>query len=174
MRQPSKGVALLAASLHERSSMTEKMRGDIPEITGLTADHHPSWLRLWQGYQRFYKAELPAEVSDRTFARLLDEREPMHAALAWRGGEAVGLVHHIFHRSTWTAGDYAYLQDLYVDATCRGAGVGRALIAHVYARAEAAGCSRVYWLTHETNSDAMQLYDRVAERSGFVQYRKLL
>ena len=28
--------------------------------------------------------------------------------------------------------------------------------------------------THETNTDAMVLYDKVAERSGFVQYRKLL
>jgi len=32
----------------------------------------------------------------------------------------------------------------------------------------------VYWHTHETNAVAMRLYDRVAERSGFVMYRKLL
>jgi ribosomal protein S18 acetylase RimI-like enzyme len=48
------------------------------------------------------------------------------------------------------------------------------LIEHVYAEARKAGCSRVYWLTHETNATAMALYDRIAERSGFVQYRKIL
>jgi hypothetical protein len=40
------------------------------------------------------------------------------------------------------------------------------------ARRGRVGCSRVYWLTHETNSTAMKLYDKVAARSGFVQYRK--
>ncbi len=45
---------------------------------------------------------------------------------------------------------------------------------HVCAEASRQGCSRVYWLTHETNATAMRLYDRVAERSGFIQYRKHL
>jgi ribosomal protein S18 acetylase RimI-like enzyme len=46
------------------------------------------------------------------------------------------------------------------------------LIEAVYARADAAGAARVYWLTHETNATAIALYDRVATRSGFVQYRR--
>jgi len=86
----------------------------------------------------------------------------------------VGLVHHIRHRSCWTTGDYCYLQDLFVSPALRGSGIGRKLIEHVYAEASRAGCARVYWLTHETNATAIRLYDRVAERSGFVQYRKNL
>jgi GNAT superfamily N-acetyltransferase len=84
----------------------------------------------------------------------------------------VGLVHHIRHRSCWTAGDYCYLQDLFVAPAARHAGVGRKLIEHVYALAAREGCARVYWLTHETNSVAMLLYDRIAKRTGFIQYRK--
>ena len=68
-------------------------------------------------------------------------------------------------------GDYCYLQDLFVAEGRRGDGVGRLLIEAVVAKARALNCSRVHWLTHETNRDAMQLYDRIAERSGFVQYR---
>jgi GNAT superfamily N-acetyltransferase len=86
----------------------------------------------------------------------------------------VGLVHYIQHRSCWTVGDYVYLQDLFVDPDLRGTGLGRALIEHVYARAAEAGASRVWWLTHESNAQAMLLYDRIADKSGFVQYRKLL
>jgi GNAT superfamily N-acetyltransferase len=83
-------------------------------------------------------------------------------------------VHHIRHRSCWTIGDYVYLQDLFVSPEARGTGVGRKLIEYVYEVARTGGCSRVHWLTHETNTDAMLLYDRIAERSGFVQYRRAI
>ena len=144
------------------------------EIRPLGTADHAAWLPLWQGYQRFYKTEIAAETSAVTWQRFLDPAEPMNAALAWRNGEAVGLVHYIYHRSCWTVGDYCYLQDLYVAEGVRGGGIGRQLIEHVYAAARAAGASRVHWLTHETNTDAMQLYDRIADRSGYVQYRKIL
>ena len=97
----------------------------------------------------------------------------MGAALAWRDGQAIGLVHWVIHRSTWTTGDYCYLQDLYVAETVRGGGVGRALIEQVYAAAQAYGANRVHWLTQEDNTQARQLYDRIASRSGFIQYRQL-
>ncbi|PZU06115.1 GNAT family N-acetyltransferase [Sphingomonas sp.] len=145
---------------------------DNVQIRDLFASDHDAWLRLWLGYQAFYGISLSAELTDTTFHRLLRHGEPMSGALAWHGHEAVGLVHFIRHRSTWTVGDYMYLQDLFTIDHARGAGVGRALIEHVYARAEAAHCSRVYWLTHETNGTAMKLYDNVAERSGFIQYRR--
>ncbi|MDH4568218.1 GNAT family N-acetyltransferase [Pseudomonas sp. BN414] len=144
------------------------------EIRPLCAADYAAWLPLWQGYQRFYKTEIPAETTAVTWQRFLDPAEPMHAAVAWQDGKAVGMVHFIYHRSCWTTGDYCYLQDLYVAEGLRGGGIGRQLIEHVYAQARTAGISRVHWLTHETNTDAMQLYDRIADRSGFVQYRKIL
>lgn len=144
------------------------------EIRPLEASQHEAWLPLWRGYQAFYDVDIPAEVSEVTWARLLDASEPMSGALAWKGAKAVGLVHFIQHRSCWTVGDYCYLQDLFVDPSIRGAGIGRALISHVYQAAERNGCARVYWLTHETNTPAMGLYDQVAQRSGFIQYRHFL
>lgn len=135
---------------------------------------HEAWLPLWRGYQAFYKVDIPAETSRLTWARLLDPAEPMFAALALRGGQAVGLVQWLFHRSTWTAGPYCYLQDLFVAPQTRSAGIGRQLIDYVADQARAAQAGRLYWLTHETNEAAMQLYDKVAQRSGFLQYRKAL
>jgi GNAT superfamily N-acetyltransferase len=82
-------------------------------------------------------------------------------------------VHWIIHRSCWTIADYCYLQDLFVAPGRRGGGIGRKLIETVYDKARGLACSRVYWLTHETNADAMRLYDGIADRSGFVQYRKV-
>ena len=89
-------------------------------------------------------------------------------------------VRCLAHNSTptWvlrnTIGPDNVLQDLFVDTSARGQGAGRALIEFVYAKAKESGASRVWWLTHETNTDAMLLYDRIAAKSGFVQYRKLL
>ncbi len=147
---------------------------DTIEIRPIDKVDHAAWLPLWRGYQAFYKVDIPDEVSEVTWRRLLDPDEPIGGALAWQGSTAVGLVHHIRHRSSWTVGDYCYLQDLYVDGTIRGAGIGRRLIEHVYEVAARHGCARVHWLTHETNTDAMLLYDRIADKSGFLQYRRIL
>lgn len=144
------------------------------EIRPVTAVDHAAWLPLWLGYLDFYQTELSAEVSASTWQRFLDPLEPTHAALAWRDGCAVGLVQWIFHRSNWTRENSCYLQDLFVRPEIRGTGCGRQLIEHVYVEARAAGSSKVHWLTHESNHTGMQLYDRIAERSGFVQYRHAL
>jgi GNAT superfamily N-acetyltransferase len=64
-----------------------------------------------------------------------------------------------------------YLQDLYVGEAARGSGIGRALIAAVVDAAREAGAARVYWNTHESNAVARRLYDVVAVRTGFIQYR---
>ena len=132
------------------------------------------WLPLWKGYQRFYEVDVPESMTFKTWTRFLDPVEPMHAALAMVGEQALGLVHSIYHRSAWTAEDHCYLQDLFVAADARGRGVGRALIEHVYADAKRCGASRVYWLTRESNHNAMQLYDRIADRSDLIHYRRLL
>jgi GNAT superfamily N-acetyltransferase len=143
------------------------------EIRPFTAADRDAWEPLWQGYLTFYKSSLPAEVTDTTWRRLLDPAEPMHGLAAVLDGTILGIVHYLYHRSTWTTGDYCYLQDLFTAEEARGRGVGRALIEAVYERAQADGASRVYWLTHETNSAAQVLYDKVAARSGFIQYRHL-
>jgi GNAT superfamily N-acetyltransferase len=144
------------------------------EVRLLNPSDKPAWEPLWQGYLTFYKSSVPPEVTDLTWSRFHDPVEPMQAYGAFDGPELVGIVHIISHRSCWTSGDYCYLQDLFTRQDQRGKGVGRALIETVYAKAKEAGASRVHWLTHETNQTAMQLYDTIAERSGFIQYRKIL
>ncbi len=143
-------------------------------VRPLRPDERAAWEPLWQGYLAFYGASVAPETTDATWSRLHDPAEPMHVLGALAGPDLLGIVHYIFHRSTWTVGDYCYLQDLFTAEEARGQGAGRALIEAVYEKAEAQGASRVYWLTHETNTAAQVLYDKVASRSGFIQYRHLL
>jgi GNAT superfamily N-acetyltransferase len=63
------------------------------------------------------------------------------------------------------------LEDLFVDETIRGQGIGRALIDAVLDEAKKRGCSRVYWNTDETNQTARKLYDTYVLESGKRQYR---
>lgn len=135
------------------------------------------WLGLWDGYNAFYgragATALPAEITQMTWARFFDSYEPVHALVAEREGQLLGLVHYLFHRSTTAIGPSCYLQDLFTSEAARGRGVGRALIEAVYERAAIAGSTRVYWQTHETNATARQLYDKVAKNPGIVVYLKL-
>ncbi|QVM96795.1 GNAT family N-acetyltransferase [Pseudomonas sp. SORT22] len=148
----------------------------MPNVTirPVTAGDHSAWLPLWQAYQQFYETRIDDEVSAVAWARMLDPAEPTNAALAWVDGKALGMVHWIYHRSNWSIENSCYLQDLYVQSEQRGLGIGRQLIEYVYATAKAAGCAKVHWLTHETNATAISLYEQVAERPGFIQFRKPL
>jgi GNAT superfamily N-acetyltransferase len=134
------------------------------------------WLPLWEGYNAFYgrsgPTALAADITRMTWSRFFDSYEPVHAFVAERGQELLGMVHFIFHRTTIAIEPTCYLQDLFTSAQARGEGVGTALINAVYEQARLAGANRVYWLTHETNHTAMRLYDKVADRSGFLVYRK--
>jgi GNAT superfamily N-acetyltransferase len=134
------------------------------------------WSPLWEGYNAFYgrsgATALPDTISATLWERLFEPAEPVHCIVAEDEGRLVGLAHFLFHRSTTMINPICYLQDLFTSVETRGRGVGGALIRAVYERAEAAGATRVYWHTHETNRTARTLYDRVAERSGFIVYRK--
>ena len=152
------------------------MSGDIT-IRFVTPQDYAQWLPLWDGYNAFYKRSGPTalagEITAMTWARFFDAYEPVHALVAESGGELLGLTHYLFHRSTTAIEPTCYLQDLFTSEAARGKGVGRALINGVYEQATRAGSSRVYWQTHETNHTAQLLYDKVAEKSGFIVYRKL-
>lgn len=136
----------------------------------------PQWRQLWDGYNAFYgragETALALDITRMTWERFFDAYEPMHALVAEVAGRIVGLAHFLYHRSTIQLQPTCYLADLFTADAVRGRGVGRALIEAVYVHAKLAGSPRVYWQTHETNTVAMRLYDQVAERSGFLVYRR--
>ena len=147
-------------------------------IRELKPADYAAWKPLWDGYNAFYGRHGPTALADEitqvTWQRFFDAYEPLYALVAQSEGALLGLVHYLFHRSTIQIAPTCYLQDLFTTESSRGLGVGRALIEAVYARAKGAGIPRVYWQTHETNATAMALYHKVAERSGFLVYRKVL
>lgn len=147
-------------------------------IRAITREDYEQWLPLWEGYNAFYGRSGPTalspEITRITWDRFFDPQEPMHALIAVDGGVHLGLVHYLYHRSTTSIGPVCYLQDLFTGEAARGRGIASALVQEVYRKAAEAEASRVYWLTHETNHTAQSVYNKLAERSGFIVYRHLL
>jgi GNAT superfamily N-acetyltransferase len=145
-------------------------------VRNVVQQDYDQWLPLWIGYNAFYgrsgATALAPEITAMTWSRFFDAYEPVHALVAESDGELLGLTHYLFHRTTTAIQPLCYLNDLFTSENVRGKGVGRALIEAVYEKARAAGSPRVYWQTHETNRTARELYDKVAELSGFIVYRK--
>lgn len=143
------------------------------EVRPLEPRDHADWLVLFEDYVAFYKAHVPADVVDLTWSRLMGGDADMLGLGATSGdGRLVGMALIVFHRSTWSATWYCYLEDLYVAPAARGQGVGRSLIEAVYAAADARGATRTYWVTEEENATARRLYDAMAMRAPYVQYRR--
>ncbi|MEZ5892675.1 MAG: GNAT family N-acetyltransferase [Parvularculaceae bacterium] len=139
-------------------------------VRPIEARDEAAWLRLWKLYLDFYKVTMPPGHSERLFANLL-KGAPHFGFVAERDGAVIGFVHGLPHASTWSETGYCYLEDLYVDASVRGSGAGRALIEAVRAEAANRGLTKVYWVTDSGNAQARKLYDKVATLTDFLQYR---
>ena len=132
------------------------------------------WQALFKGYIEFYKAKVADDVIEATWQRLITGEPGFHIAFVAvdAADRAIGIAHVLFHRSTWSPSWYCYLEDLFVDPTLRAKGVGRKLIEAVYQEADARKCTRTYWSTQEFNYSARGLYDQMATKSPFLQYRR--
>lgn len=129
------------------------------------------WLRLWQDYLAFYGVELADDVTEHTWERIIDPGSRVSMRLALLGDKPVGFAIHHFHDSTWVKTPDCYLEDLFIDETIRGKGIGRALIDDLIAICEDKGWSRLYWHTNEDNHRARKLYDSYVESDGHIRYR---
>jgi GNAT superfamily N-acetyltransferase len=129
------------------------------------------WLKLWAGYLEFYKSTISSEQTELTWKRLINNELKMFGFVAESEEGVIGFTHCLFRPSTWTETDYCYLEDLFVDPSIRGKGVGRALMNKVVELAKEKNSKRVYWTTQEFNKTARVLYDSITPVSEFVQYR---
>jgi GNAT superfamily N-acetyltransferase len=152
----------------------EMMSASPYRVRPLQAKDKAAWKPLFLGYIAFYKATVADDVIETTWDRLMSGGEGVHRALVVVDADdkPFGIAHILFHRSTWSKTWYCYLEDLFVEPTARAKGAGKALIEAVYAEADKMGTTRTYWTTQEFNYRARGLYDQVATKSPFVQYRR--
>lgn len=140
-------------------------------VRALAKSDHDAWHRLWDGYCEFYEVEMPADVTAKSWERLLDDATPdFFGLVAERDGEVIGIANCILHGTTWAIAQRCYLNDLFVDPAARGSGAGKAMILHIQNLAAEHGWNKVHWLTAESNATARRLYDQFAPPTGLIQY----
>ncbi|WP_027133899.1 GNAT family N-acetyltransferase [Geminicoccus roseus] len=141
-------------------------------VRRLESRDRSAWGELFAGYCRFYRADVPGEVRQASFERLCQSDELVGLVAVDGDDRPVGLIHLVFHPSTWSKRGYCYIEDLFVDPAARGGEVARALFAQAYALADERGADRVYWQTQEYNAPARSLYDTVGQRTSFIVYAR--
>lgn len=142
------------------------------QVRELRVEDRPGWDRVYAGYLAFYDEELPVEVVDHVFARLVDPTDPAMFGLVAvdEHHQVLGLATVVVHPNTWSTRDDAYLEDLAVAPEVRGQGVGHGLVEALVGLGARHGWRRLHWHTEADNDRARRLYDDVAELTGYVRY----
>jgi GNAT superfamily N-acetyltransferase len=131
----------------------------------------PSWRHLYRQYAHFYQAIVTDAMLDRSWSWLMDAQHPLEALVAQSQDSVVlGLAHFRACPDPLIAQDIGFLDDLFVAVDQRGLGIGRRLIMGVASTALARGWPVVRWVTADTNAQARQLYDRLAQATRWVTY----
>jgi GNAT superfamily N-acetyltransferase len=148
------------------------MIGKAPTITvrAATRADEPRWRELWSGYNAFYEADVPEEITQSTWRRILNPAVPLLGRVAEVDGRVVGFSNSVLHESTWAATPICYLEDLFVDRAVRGCGVGRMLLQDLVVLARQNGWPKLYWHTRGGNGTARRLYDTFTRADDFVRY----
>ncbi len=141
------------------------------QIRDLAAADEAAWRELWAAYLVFYEQDLGPEITNSTWARLVDPSNSYWCLVAEEGGQLLGFAINLTLQSTWSVEDVVYLEDLYVAEGTRGKGVGRALIDASVARVRDAGHRAYFWQTHDDNRAARMLYDKLTGgATNWVKY----
>jgi GNAT superfamily N-acetyltransferase len=124
---------------------------DVPAIVGLIRE-----------LAEFEKLTHLVEVTpQRLHPQLFGERPAAEAVVAERDGQVIGFALFFTNFSTFLGKPGLYLEDLYVQPAQRGNGVGRALLTHLAALANARGYGRFEWSVLDWNVDAIRLYQNM-------------
>ena len=141
-------------------------------ISPITAEEYEQVVPLIADYQRFYGVDEPDEaVNDAFFRRFLAPSDVGLLLGAWAGDELAGYACLYWTFSSVTPGDVVLMNDLFVAASHRGSGVGRALVDAALATARERGAIALRWMTAIDNRSAQAAYERMdAERSAWFEY----
>ena len=134
-------------------------------------DQH-AWQPLFRAYNKFYRASVPDDVRDANFVRLCNGLELLGLVAVDEADRPFGLMHLVFHSSTWSSRGYCYIEDLFVDPARRGGDAAASLFATAFAIADERKADQVYWQTQEFNAPARSLYDTIGKRTSFIVYRR--
>lgn len=89
---------------------------------------------------------------------LFEEPRRAEALIAEWDGRPVGFAVWYYSFSTFLGRPSLYVEDVFVEPAMRGKGIGKAVFAHLAARALAQGCGRMEWSVLDWNAPSIAFY----------------
>jgi len=132
----------------------------VPPVRRAGAGDAEHVARLLVAFRDWYDKDRPSYDEFLTAVRHILETDGGEFLIA--GDPPAGVAQLRFRHSVWTGADDAWLEDLFVDGSARGAGLGRALLDAAIARAAERGCKRIELDVDEGNTAARALYESAA------------
>ena len=139
-----------AAGVHVRAAGADDM-DTLHALICALAEHHG---------QRAHVRSTPADLR-----RDIAVPEPRFGALlAEVDGRVAGFVTWTWLHSIWLGGRVMNVDDLFVDAACRGRGVGETLMHAARDTCRALGAPHLRWEFEADNAAAIRFYERLGAR----------
>ena len=114
--------------------------------------------RLLAEFRNWYGNSSPSDDEMRQSVRRIHEAGGEFLLGAVDGGEPAGVCQVRYRLSVWTSTEDAWLEDVFVEESVRGTGLGRALVSAAVDRARERGCRRIELDVDEANAAALTLY----------------
>ncbi len=126
----------------------------------------PDIIRLVRGLAEYEKLLHKATATEADYRALMFGPTPRaHAILAEPPGQApVGIALYYYTVSTFAGHACIFLEDLYVEPSHRGTGLGLSLLQHLAAKAITENCGSVDWRVLNWNTLAIKFYDNIGAR----------
>jgi len=104
---------------------------------------------------------------------LFGEKSVAEAILAEYQGAAAGFAVYFYNFSTFEGKPGIFIEDIYVDESHRGEGLGLAMFMHIARLAKGQGCGRLEWSVLDWNESAIRFYENLGAvpLSDWTTYR---
>ena len=128
------------------------------------------WSNLYRDYAKFYKVPMNNEILNKLWGWIQDKGHVVNGICFKFEEKIVGIAHYRTMPRPIKGQYIGFLDDLFVDPDFRGQKIAQKLISHLKSISKANNWSEIRWITHSSNDKAKQLYDKIANNTGFELY----
>ncbi len=140
-------------------------------IEAITVENLDEALPLIRKYQAFYKVVDIDDKRNKQFFSQFSEQSEKGCLFAYRkAGMLIGFATVYFSFSSTITSKVAVLNDLYTLESCRGQGIGTALIKHCEAYGKSKGAVRLQWVTAPDNTVAQAVYKSLGAKQSSWEF----
>ena len=129
-----------------------------------------NWAKLYNGYADFYKVSMNSKILDILWTWIHDQNHIVSGICFELEGKIVGIA-HFRTMPRPIKGEYiGFLDDLFVEPEFRGKKIAQKMISHLKSLSKANNWNGIRWITHSSNKTAKNLYNKIANNTGFELY----